>query len=649
MFQLGDEHGRHAVDRRAALGLDGPERRLGVETLVRKDHRRAADRGAHRAQHAAKTMVERHGNADAVVGREPLTFGGVKGIQQQVAVAEQRPFGKAGRTGRVLQVDRIARLAGGRSASSSRCASIASPAASSSCQASIPGCSAAADADDPLQLRKLGAAEVRRDGRCPIPDRPPARDRNSKIDRCRSISAIRGLPTAPGYIRSSAARYDGLIVTRTTPMRAVANCKQHPLRPVRGPDAEMVSAPQPDCQQSAGDAIDSPVEFGPRHTDSGLGEDHRVAVGKALGRLPQRRADRETVDPRSRASPEPRALEEACQPAAAKVAEKQLRKYLAFPCQSRRAAAAEPFLDGGQELPDSDGPCRPRIASRQLPPARASAAQVRLRPSRRASRFGRGFAARRFFQPGGNKLLHAFVPPIRRPGCVDQSNLHACRAETLRPVSSIGNAASSPTNSGKRCVPPQAGNRPNLTSGRPSRVAIVIAGNAVAAGQCELQSAAQAWPVDHGHRRIERPSSRSKSFWPTITICSALWRLCRAETSRRSPPARNPDPHGNTSGTPDVVQVGDQRLQLGEDLLREYVVGSPRHIQGRRHDAALVARHVKVLQTRQLHPAPPHCFAANNREPRLRRNLFQLFPKVNTSQESDEIDGRADYDKRANT
>ena len=112
------------------------------------------------------------------------------------------------------------------------------------------------------------------------------------------------------------------------------------------------------------------------------------------------------------------------------------------------------------------------------------------------------------FQPGGDELLHAFVPPIRGPGRVEQADCQGLPRETFRPVRSIGNAASNPTNSGKRWVPPQAGSRPNLISGRPSRVEIVIAGDPVAAGQGKLQSAPQARPVNDGHRR------HGKSFQP---------------------------------------------------------------------------------------------------------------------------------------
>ena len=52
------------------------------------------------------------------------------------------------------------------------------------------------------------------------------------------------------------------------------------------------------------------------------------------------------------------------------------------------------------------------------------------------------------------------------------------------------------------------------------------------------------------------------------------------EESRLLGTAKNHEP-----GRRIVFQVGEQRLQFGEDLFREQVIGPPRHIQGRRHDA----------------------------------------------------------------
>ena len=96
----------------------------------------------------------------------------------------------------------------------------------------------------------------------------------------------------------------------------------------------MIAAPKSERQQPAGDAIDGPVELGPGHADCRLGKDHCIAVGEAAGRLPQRRSDRQTVDPRRRRrvglgagnTASPRAIEESCQPAAAGLAEVQFGK-----------------------------------------------------------------------------------------------------------------------------------------------------------------------------------------------------------------------------------------------------------------------------------------------------------------------------------
>ena len=64
--ELGDEHRRHAVERRAALGLHGLEHRERVERFRRHDDARAAAGAAEVAEHHAEAVVERHRHADAV-------------------------------------------------------------------------------------------------------------------------------------------------------------------------------------------------------------------------------------------------------------------------------------------------------------------------------------------------------------------------------------------------------------------------------------------------------------------------------------------------------------------------------------------------------------------------------------------------------
>ena len=107
VLQLGDVHRRHAVDRRGPLFFDRVERRAGLKILGRDDHRRAVDGAGQRAQHAAEAVIERHGNAEAVVLGELLAAADVIGVEQQIAVAEHGGFGEAGRAGGVLDVDRL--------------------------------------------------------------------------------------------------------------------------------------------------------------------------------------------------------------------------------------------------------------------------------------------------------------------------------------------------------------------------------------------------------------------------------------------------------------------------------------------------------------------------------------------------------------
>ena len=120
----------------------------------------------------------------------------------------------------------------------------------------------------------------------------------------------------------------------------------------------------------------------------------------------------------------------------------------------------------------SDGPCRPRSASRRRA-ARKSALRPGLDSDRSVASEGSRLCRRGLFSAASRQRisprLRPTAPAARRRRAGPSSD--ACRAETFRPVSSIGNAASKPTNSGKRWVPPQAGSRPNLISGRPSRVA----------------------------------------------------------------------------------------------------------------------------------------------------------------------------------
>ncbi len=65
--QFGDEHRRDAVERGAALILHRLQHRLRLEGFGGIDHRRAVRHAAQVAHDHAKAVIERHGDAEAVV------------------------------------------------------------------------------------------------------------------------------------------------------------------------------------------------------------------------------------------------------------------------------------------------------------------------------------------------------------------------------------------------------------------------------------------------------------------------------------------------------------------------------------------------------------------------------------------------------
>ena len=104
-----DVHRRHAVDRRAALGVDGRQGGPGVERWRRHHDRRAVDAADQGPQHAAEAMVERHRHADAILGRVTQPLARVIGVHEHVAMREHRALGQAGRPRGELDVVDVGR------------------------------------------------------------------------------------------------------------------------------------------------------------------------------------------------------------------------------------------------------------------------------------------------------------------------------------------------------------------------------------------------------------------------------------------------------------------------------------------------------------------------------------------------------------
>src|SRR5262245_28200895 len=110
MVELSDEHRRHAVERRAALLLNGSQAALGVERLSWQHQSAAMAQCGEASEDAAEAMVEGHRQADSVVGGVAYALADEEAVVQDVVMRERGPFRRARRARRVLNVGRIVEL-----------------------------------------------------------------------------------------------------------------------------------------------------------------------------------------------------------------------------------------------------------------------------------------------------------------------------------------------------------------------------------------------------------------------------------------------------------------------------------------------------------------------------------------------------------
>ena len=110
MIHLGDEHRRHAVHRRAALGRDGLEGGERVEAFAREDHRRTVRQAAKIADYHAEAVVERHRDAHAVALAQPHRLGDEKAVVENIVVRQRGTLRKPCRAAGELDVDRVVEL-----------------------------------------------------------------------------------------------------------------------------------------------------------------------------------------------------------------------------------------------------------------------------------------------------------------------------------------------------------------------------------------------------------------------------------------------------------------------------------------------------------------------------------------------------------
>ena len=110
MIEFGDEHGRHAVERGAFLPLDGLQRRQRIEAFAGIDHGRAERDGGEIAHHHAEAVIERHGNADAVLFGQAHRAADEIAVVEDVVMRQRHALGRARGAAGELNIDRIVEL-----------------------------------------------------------------------------------------------------------------------------------------------------------------------------------------------------------------------------------------------------------------------------------------------------------------------------------------------------------------------------------------------------------------------------------------------------------------------------------------------------------------------------------------------------------
>ena len=110
VVKLGDEHGGHAVQTSAFLGLHRLQHRERIEAVVWVHHGGAMREAGQIAQHHAEAVVQRHRNAQAVGRCELHAFANEEAVVEDVAVRERGALGEAGGAAGELDVDGVAGL-----------------------------------------------------------------------------------------------------------------------------------------------------------------------------------------------------------------------------------------------------------------------------------------------------------------------------------------------------------------------------------------------------------------------------------------------------------------------------------------------------------------------------------------------------------
>ncbi len=281
MIELGDEHRRHAVQRRAALGGHGFERGERIEG-IRGEHRgRAVGDAREAAHHHAEAMIQRYRDAQPVALGQAHAGAHDPAVVQDVEVRQRGALGIAGGAAGELDVDRVAGAQLCGHAVDARYVRGGDGGADRG-EIEHPRCNRVAHADHGLQVRQLVRVEMSGRGA-----------RKLGCQRLQHAEIVAGL--------EALGRDDDLalhLVQRVLELveavggidahhdRADARgrvLRQAPLVAVRRPDADAITGLDAERQQRRGQAVDFAPVLGVAPADVLVAHHQRRTLGKAFG------------------------------------------------------------------------------------------------------------------------------------------------------------------------------------------------------------------------------------------------------------------------------------------------------------------------------------------------------------------------------
>ena len=282
MVELRDEHGRHAVQRGAALLGDRLERGQRIEAFAGEDHAGAVGDRGEIAQHHAEAVIERHRDAQPVLRREPHRLADEEAVVEDVVMGERRAFGKAGGARGELDVDRLVELQERRKLGDAFCFGGAA-ARENVGKAQAAGVASVAEDDDGAQRRQPRRFKL-------------ARRRAGQFGRelAQHADIVRGLEALGQDQRFAADLVERVFklgdaigridVDQDEPGLGGGELGEHPLAVVRRPDADAIARLQPERQQPGGELVDGLLQLAVAHAHLLVAHDQRRPVRPSAAR-----------------------------------------------------------------------------------------------------------------------------------------------------------------------------------------------------------------------------------------------------------------------------------------------------------------------------------------------------------------------------